>query len=306
MASLRQIRRRIRTVEQTQKTTRAMEMVAASKLKRLERRLADRRPYTQGLSEVLQRHLAQVRLLPATASPRGFGLARNDASMGAGYTHPWLIERPVRRLALVVLASDRGLCGAYNINLFRRAEAFLKEWSQDRVGVIPIGKRAIAYFRRRSYPILDRFEGLDDRLPGTVLQEIAQKLTDLFESGAVDEVHLLSTRYLKMLSYRMVQERLLPLEVEMTGAAPELDAIYEPDAKTFLDGLVGPFLRARLGMALLEGFASEQSHRMFAMRQATENADEMIHHLTLLRNKIRQAVITKEIAEIVGGAEALK
>ena len=283
MPSLKIIRKRISSVRSTQKITKAMKMVSAAKLRRAQEAAVAARPYAQKLSELLQ----------AVAS------AITDEA------HPLLraAEEPAR-VRLVVLTSDRGLCGAYNAALLRQAEAFLRGQSGREVSLTIVGRKGVDYFRRRSATIADRHV----QIPGpsvALAREIATKVTREFAEGRVDRVELLYSAFRSALSQVPTIETLLPVAVKSEGAPP-LEHLMEPDRASLLDRLLPQFVEVRIYRALLEAAASEQGARMTAMDSATSNAAKMIFSLTLAMNRARQAAITKELMEIVSGAEALK
>ncbi|MBI4550470.1 MAG: ATP synthase F1 subunit gamma [Candidatus Omnitrophica bacterium] len=293
MPSLRQIRRRIRSVENTKKITRAMEMVAAAKLRRFEDLLARARESADFLENLLGRLLADVR----------------------DYDHPLFRAVPEpKRFALLVVASDTGLCGTYNANVLARAAAFLKDRSQSGKGgasapsveVVPVGKNAVNYFRRLGHEVKASF--VENRLSNfeATAEHAAEHLKDRFLAGAVDEVYLLYTKYVSKAQYGPKLEKFLNLEKSGAEGKPGPGYILEPDAGRIFDALLPKFLWSKIRAVLLESFLSEQLSRMMAMRQATDNAAEMIEEMTLLRNKLRQAAITKELIEVVSGAKALK
>jgi F-type H+-transporting ATPase subunit gamma len=281
--SLKIIRKRISSVRSTQKITKAMKMVSAAKLRRAQEAVVAARPYAQKLSELLQ----------AVAS------AITDEA------HPLLraAEEPAR-VRLVVLTSDRGLCGAYNAALLRQAEAFMRRQSGREVSLTIVGRKGVDYFRRRSATIADRHV----QIPGpsvALAREIATKVSSEFAEGRVDRVELLYSAFRSALSQVPTFETLLPVAVKSEGAPP-LEHLMEPDRVSLLDRLLPQFVEVRIYRALLEAAASEQGARMTAMDSATSNAAKMIFSLTLAMNRARQAAITKELMEIVSGAEALK
>jgi len=283
MPSLKIIRKRISSVRSTQKITKAMKMVSAAKLRRAQEAAVAARPYAQKLSELLQ----------AVAS------AITDEA------HPLLraAEEPAR-VRLVVLTSDRGLCGAYNAALLRQAEAFMRRQSGREVSLTIVGRKGVDYFRRRSATIADRHV----QIPGpsvALAREIATKVSSEFAEGRVDRVELLYSAFRSALSQVPTFETLLPVAVKSEGAAP-IEHLMEPDRAALLGRLLPQFVEVRIYRALLEAAASEQGARMTAMDSATTNAAKMIFSLTLAMNRARQAAITKELMEIVSGAEALR
>jgi len=283
MATLRDLKRRIRSVQNTKQITKAMEMVSAAKLRRSQSRLEAARPYGLMMKEVLE----------------------NLAASAAEVKHPLFEKRPVERRALVVVTADKGLAGSYNANVIRRAEAYLKSEEGVRTQLITIGRRGGDYFRRRRYPILAHYQEIGDQVDFQKAQAISREIVGLFLDGKVDEILILGTRFISAMSRALTLETYLPIEPPAGKAEPQ-NYIFEPDAATIFSRLLPRYVANRLLMLLLEASASEHGARMVAMGSASRNAKDMIERLTLLRNRLRQAAITKEIAEIVGGAEALK
>jgi F-type H+-transporting ATPase subunit gamma len=286
MPSFKVIRKRIASVRKTQQITKAMKMVSAAKLRRAQEAAVSTRPYAQKLTELLQ------------------GVA------GAVTDEPHPLLRAVdseARLHLVLITSDRGLCGAYNAALLRQAEAYIRRQAGREVSLTIVGRKGVEYFRRRSVPIADRHV----QIPGPSLglaREIATKFSAEFAEGRVDRVDLLYSAFRSALSQAPTLETLLPVAVEAKadGASPALEHLMEPDRASLLDRLLPRFFEVRIYRALLEATASEHGARMTAMDSATSNAAKMIFSLTLVMNRARQAAITKELMEIVSGAEALK
>jgi F-type H+-transporting ATPase subunit gamma len=283
MATLKQIRRRIRSVENTRQITKAMEMVAAAKLRRAQQRAESIRPYTAKMQEVLS-HLAR--------SPS----ARND---------PLFEIREVHRRAWIVIASDKGLCGSYNHNVFRQVELKLQGMDRSGVLLIPVGRRAVEHFRRRAWEMTDEFRELGDQLRIELAAALGRRAVELYRSGEVDRVDLVFTHFITTASRRVVEEPLLPISPP-EGETGEQEYIFEPSPEVILRILLPRYVEGRVRTALADALASEHSARMLAMGNATRNAEDMIKTLTLVRNRLRQAAITKEITEIVGGAEALR
>jgi F-type H+-transporting ATPase subunit gamma len=285
MPSLRDIRRRIRSVQNTQQITRAMEMVSAAKLRRAQARVEAARPYGLKMQQMLE----------------------SLAAAASGLHHPLFEEREVKRRLLVVFTSDRGLCGSYNSNIIRTAIRYLREYPQESVNLGIIGKRAFDFFTRRPFPISFSITDMAAKVDLIRTREIAAQITDMFRSGQVDEVRLLYTRFISTVSYKITLEKFLPVEkpASVTSDMPS-EYIFEPDAEGIFASLVPRYCVTKILQTMLEAFASEHGSRMISMGNATKNAGEMIDHLTLVRNKARQAAITKELLDIVGGVEALK
>jgi F-type H+-transporting ATPase subunit gamma len=282
MASLRDIRRRIRSVQNTQQITKAMEMVSAAKLRRAQSRLEAARPYGAKMKETLE----------------------NLAAVAADVNHPLFEKRPVKRRALVLITSDKGLAGSYNANVIRRAEAYMKSEEGEKTALITIGRRGGDYFKRRQWPVLGHYQEIGDQVDITKAQALSREIIEHFTGGEVDEILTLGTRFISAMSRALKLEPFLPIEPP-AGKKEPVDYIFEPNAAAIFASLVPRYVANRMIMLLLEASASEHGARMIAMGSASRNASDMIDDLTLIRNRVRQAAITKEIAEIVGGAEAL-
>ncbi|NNF07547.1 MAG: ATP synthase F1 subunit gamma [Candidatus Eisenbacteria bacterium] len=282
MPSLADINRRIKSVKNTQQITKAMEMVSAAKLRRAQERLEAARPYGHKLTEMLE----------------------NLAAVAADTNHPLFEKRPVQKRALVVIAGDKGLAGSYNANVIRRAEGFLKSGNDVETHLITVGKRTRDYFTRRSAPILKSYAELGDQVDILKAQTISREIMGYYLSGEVDEIMVLGTRFISAMTRSITLETFLPIEPPV-GKAEVTNYIFEPDAASIFANLVPRYVANSLLMSLLESSASEHGARMVAMGAASTNARDMIGRLTLIRNRARQAAITKEISEIVGGAEAL-
>ncbi len=286
MTSLRDIKRRIRSVENTQQITKAMEMVSAAKLRRAQNVVTSGRPYDELLKGAISELASSMESVP----------------------HPYFREREVENRALVVVTSDKGLCGAFNSNVVKRAEAFLAD--HEGCKLIIVGKKANDYFvRRRPDDIIHKVLGLGAKVNQAVARDVSRTLTDSFTSGEMDEIHLMYTHFISPMKREIITERFLPIEKISAAeepAAARAEFILEPGAEEMLAQLMPSYAVSRVYMMLADSFASEHAARMIAMGSATKNADEMINWLVLTRNRVRQATITKELAEIVGCTEALK
>ncbi|HEX8617092.1 MAG TPA: ATP synthase F1 subunit gamma [Thermoanaerobaculia bacterium] len=284
MPSTIDLRRRIRSTKNTQQITKAMKMVSAAKLRRAQERMMAARPYSAGLREVL-----------ASLSTRA------DLA-----THPLLQDRDEeRKVLLLVVTADRGLCGAFNANIIRAAQNAIKEKGWDQVELLPIGRKAIEFFRRRTIPVRRQGTGVYQALSLETAREIAGALIADFVSGEFDAVYVIYNEFKSVIAQRVTLERLLPLPRAVADAdTPAIDYIYAPGPERILSDLLPKHIEFQLYRVLLESAAAEQGARMTAMESATKNASEMISHLTLTYNRIRQASITKEIIEIVSGAAA--
>ena len=286
MPSLKTIRRRIVSVKSTQQITKAMKMVAAAKLRRAQNAIVDARPYAHSLQGVLSELAARV---------------GNEAP------HPLLDRREEKRVLFVALTSDRGLCGAFNSTLLRRAERAFNE--KKAAGVEPaftvVGRKGRDYLTRRSYPIALAHVNQLANLRPAMADEIAKGIIDEYAAGHLDAVYLIYNEFKSAISQKVMVEKLLPITPQ-TDITNPIDFIYEPSRAELLDYVLPKHIAAQLWRALLESVASEQGARMTAMDAATTNAGEMFSKLSLVYNRARQAAITKELMEIVSGAEALK
>ncbi len=280
MPSMRDIKRRIKSVKSTQQITKAMKMVAAAKLRRAQERVVQARPFAKELTETLGRLVAVAK----------------DAA------HPLLEVREPKSIGYVVITADRGLAGGYNANLIRKANTEIKELGE--VSLVTVGRKSRDFFRRIGRPIKSEFVGLGEDIDFSTAKEIANTVMNLYTSGEFDEVYLVYTEFVTALTQKPTTIKLLPVQTpEQSG--PQLDYIYEPSPEAVLNVLLPKYVETTLFRALLESKASEHGARMTAMGSATENAKEMIDKLTLSFNRARQAAITREISEIVGGAAAL-
>ena len=282
MASARDIRRRIKSIKSTQQITKAMKMVAAAKLRKSQERVIAARPFARKIKEVLARL----------------------TNSNSGVSHPLLEVRPVKNTLYVVIAADRGLCGGYNANILRKSHQEISVI--DNVSLVTIGRKSRDYFRRRGLDIKSEFVGLGEDIPFSVAREISQTLIDYYEKKIYDDVYLVFTEFVSAMTQRPTTMKLLPVEAPAEGeSAGQVDYIYEPTPEELLSELLPTYVETTVYRALLESKASELGAKMTAMGAATDNAGDMIDRLTLSLNRARQAVITKEISEIVGGANAL-
>jgi len=285
LPTLRDIKRRIKSVDSTRQITKAMEMVAAAKLRRAQARVEAARPYGLKMQQMLE----------------------SLAGVAATLHHPLFEERKVASSMLVVVTSDRGFCGSYNSNIIRAAMRYLKETPKDSVRLGLVGKKGVDFFKKRPFPIAFQVLQTGGKAEMQMVRNLAFDITKSYEIGEVDEVRLLYTRFVSTTRHRLTLEKFLPIEKPgETDEGMPSQYIFEPSAKEIFASLVPRYCLTKILTALLESFASEFGSRMIAMSNATRNAEEMIEHLTLVRNKARQAAITKELLDIVGGAEALK
>jgi len=290
MPSLQSLRRKIAAVKNTQKITKAMKMVAAAKLKRAQDRILSSRPYAHKMREVLANLSRRV----------------NRSA------HPLLQKRTGNKIEVLVVTSDRGLCGAFNTNIVRKAVETLREHEgrSHKVTVSLVGRKSRDFFRRRNWPIRQQWTEVFDKLSFEHALDMGQDLTDHFVKGTFDELYVIYNEFKSAIQQRVIVERLFPIEaLETDGtAATTLGGSYEyePDEEELLKALLPKHFQIQAYRILLESSAAEQGARMAAMDGATRNAGELIKKVTLYYNKTRQTAITKELMDIVGGAEALK
>ncbi|MBB6048906.1 ATP synthase F1 subunit gamma [Armatimonas rosea] len=294
MPSMRQIRGRIRTAKNIQQITKAMKMVAAARLKRAQDRVVAARPYANKMKEVM-----------GSLSKAGAG----------NITHPLLEVRAPEKVGIVVISADRGLCGSYSTNLLKKVQEVLRTGGVEGGAVTPettklllAGRKAQTYFRRRPYAIVGEFTLNMTNPSFAEAQEIAKQARDLYTSGEVDVIYLVYTKFLSALVQKPMAVQMLPMvaEDDIEASGTNEDYIFEPDAETLFGNMLPRSVDTLVYQALIESVASEHGARMTAMSSATDNAGKMIAGLTLAANRARQAGITKELAEIVGGADALK
>jgi F-type H+-transporting ATPase subunit gamma len=296
MAGLKEIRRRLKSVNNTKKITSAMKLVSAAKLRKTQEAVTRSRAYTDSLKGVL---------------------AQLQGSTGE-FSHPLLeAKQSVKKVRVLVLGASRGLCGAFNTNVNRRFEQLCKELAVKHPGCeissVLLGKKPAEYFRRMGRPYVEALESLSDDPSAWPLQDLCQKLEIDFIKGEFDELHVVYTRFRSAISQAAVAERLIPLSRDAVtvsaadaGAAATGITLFEPNPQRVFDAVVPRIVRAMTRQAAFDTKASEHASRMTAMDNATKNAKELIHSLTLKRNKLRQSGITSQLLDIVGGAEALK
>jgi F-type H+-transporting ATPase subunit gamma len=293
MATLREVRNRISGVKKTQKITKAMKMVAAAKMRRAQSAVVAARPYANKLKELLGHLLAQLPESPG----------------------PLLLTRDIRRLALVVVTADRGLCGAFNANILKAAVHHLAQnypgWNESgRVTIVCVGKKGADFFSRGRYTVGGKHLGVTGALTFAAAREIARGIVQGYLAGDYDRVEIIYNEFKNVIQQRIVVRQYLPLGPDTGGSegtpAPAVDYIYEPSRERILEAIVPKHLNFEIWRALLESNAAEQGARMAAMDNATENASEIVRALQLQYNKARQALITKELLEVVSGAEALR
>jgi F-type H+-transporting ATPase subunit gamma len=286
MPSLIDMRRRIRSVRNTQQITKAMKMISAARLRKAQERAFNARPYAGLVRETLI----------------------NIASRAGGVNHPLLTERPQQRITVLVLTGDRGLCGAFNTNILRASERFFIENSARQIEVVPVGRKGRDYLRRRASHIEQEYTGIYAKLAYTDAKEIAARLIADYSEGKTDAVYVIYNEFKSVISQKLTVAQLLPLKtptVEQEPGGTQIDYIYEQPPAEMLATLLPRYVEVQIFGALLESNAAEHAARMTAMDAATSAAGDMIDSLTLTMNRIRQAAITKEIIEIVSGAAAI-
>lgn len=287
MAAGKEIRTQIRSIKNTQKITRAMEMVAASKMRKAQDRMAASKPYAKKIRNVMA-HLAQ-------AHPE--------------YRHPYLEDREVKRVGYVIISSDRGLCGGLNSNLFRKLLREMREWEAKGVEIelCTIGRKATGFFKRFRANLRAQTADLGDAPSLESLIGTIKVMLDAYDNGEIDQLYLAGNEFVNTMTQRPTVEQLLPIvaeepEEELTH---HWDYLYEPESKVVLDGLLMRYIESLVYQGVVENIASEQAARMVAMKAASDNAGNLIDDLELAYNKARQAAITQELSEIVGGAAAV-
>ena len=292
MPSLIDMRRRIRSVRNTQQITKAMKMISAARLRKAQERAFAARPFAGLLKEVLE------------------SLAARSTGQSDEEVHPLLKRRPPERVLALVLTGDRGLCGAFNTNILRAAERFLGDHRTQQAEVTLIGRKGRDYFRRRPVKIRQEYVNIFSRLEYSHAREIASAIIASYTEETIDAVFVIYNEFKSVISQRVVVEELLPLpefrpSSEAVASSMKVDYIYEEPPQEIYSRLLPRYVEVQVYRALLESAAAEHAARMTAMDSATNNAGEMIDNLTLRMNRIRQAAITKEIIEVVSGASAL-
>ncbi|PKK82303.1 MAG: ATP synthase F1 subunit gamma [candidate division Zixibacteria bacterium HGW-Zixibacteria-1] len=287
MPTLRQVKKRIGSVISTRQITKAMEMVAAAKLRKAQMRVMQVRPYSEKLDHILV-HLS-------------------EASSG-GLMHPFFEEREIKKRTLVLVTSDRGLCGSFNTNLIMKARKWLEDKDPKNTELVLIGKKANDFFKRKEWPIVKVFDEWNGNLDYAKARDVVDFLTGRFLAGETDEISLIYSQFITTTRYKNVVVCYLPVERPEVSEKPgtNLEYIFEPSPDAIFTDLMPRYALTKMITALADNFASEHGTRMIAMGAATTNAGEMIETLTLQYNKARQAAITKDLLDIVGGAEALK
>jgi F-type H+-transporting ATPase subunit gamma len=285
MATLREIRRKIQSVDNIQKITQAMELVAASRFRKAQIKVESTRPYAAKLKEFFDRLL----------------------SVATDLQDPLISPRKVKKTGLVIIAGDRGLCGAYNQNVFNAAEKFLRKYDPNQVELILIGRKAIDYFEGKKWAVAFKLGDWGGKITHPEINALTQTLIDFYLKEQLDEIWLAYTHFINMTVREIRLEKFLNLEIKTSSSGPINDNyIFEPDPLTIFAELLPRYCTLKIQSALNEAYVSELAARISSMRAATKNAEEMKEKLTLIRNKVRQASITKELIEITSGAESLR
>jgi len=286
MANLRELRKRIASVKNTQKITNAMKMVSAAKLRRAEEAIKSARPFAEKMRDVLMSLASRI-------------------NPGA---HPLLELKPAKKALLILITADRGLCGAFNANLNRRAEAFVREMSEKgiQVDMINVGRKGNDYFRRRQINLVEAFINVMNNVTYELSGRVVSVAVEKFTTGEYEEVYILFNSFRSAVRQVQTLRKLLPVTPEEEGWERRSEYLYEPSEEALLDSIIPRYVQVQVFTGMLDSVAAEHGARMTAMEAATSNADEMIYRLTLKHNRLRQESITTELMEIVGGAEALK
>lgn len=296
MAGTKEIRSKIKSIKNTQKITKAMEMVAASKMRKVQERMQGSRPYAERIKTVIN-HLASGRL---------------------EYQHPYLIEREAKNIGFIIISTDRGLCGGLNANLLKSTVQAMREWNKKGADlhICTVGKKAESFFRRFGGNVIASISGLSDK-PGIMdVIGIVKIILELYDTGKLDRIFLAYNKFVNTMTQQPVIDLILPINAQEQEVEQEQkqgsekikyawDYIYEPEAKTLLDALLIRYVESLAYQSVVENIACEQAARMVAMKNASDNAGELIDDLQLMYNKARQASITREISEIVAGAAAV-
>jgi F-type H+-transporting ATPase subunit gamma len=286
MAVGKEVKTKINSVKSTQKITSAMEMVAASKMRRAQEQMALGKPYAERIRAVVG-HIANA---------------------SSEYRHAYMVEREVKRVGFIIVSTDRGLCGGLNINLFKAVLKAMVEWQRQgvEIDICTVGAKASAFFGSRSGDVVATVRDLGDSPSTQVLVGSVKVMLDSYEEKRIDRLFLAGNKFLNTMTQQPAVEQLLPLEpVADDKIRHHWDYLYEPDAKELLDGLLARYIESQVYQGVVENKACEQAARMVAMKNATDNAGTLIEELELLYNKARQAAITQELSEIVGGAAAV-
>jgi F-type H+-transporting ATPase subunit gamma len=288
MAGAKEIRSKIASIKNTQKITRAMEMVAASKMRKTQERMRASKPYASKIYDVVK-HIARA---------------------NSEYRHPFMTHREIKRIGMIVVTSDRGLCGGLNANLLRETIATMRPWHAEgkEVDLCVIGRKGQAFFKRVGGRVIASVDHLGDTPGVKDLIGAVKVMLDAFYNGEIDALYVVSNEFVNTMTQKPTVKQLLPLptaEEDTKALGHHWDYIYEPDAKELLDGLLERYMELQVYQGVVENIACEQAAKMIAMKSATDNAGDLIKEFQLAYNKARQAAITQELAEIVGGAAAI-
>ncbi|QEH46748.1 F0F1 ATP synthase subunit gamma [Aggregatibacter actinomycetemcomitans] len=289
MAGAKEIKTKIASVQSTQKITKAMEMVATSKMRKTQDRMAASRPYSETIRNVIS-HVSKASI---------------------GYKHPFLVEREVKNVGILVISTDRGMCGGLNVNLFKATLNQIKDWKAQNAATVLglIGSKGISFFRSLGFNVKGQLSGLGDNPALEELIGVANAMFAAYRNGEIDAIYIAYNKFVNTMSQKPVIQQLVPLpEMEndhLSERQQAWDYIYEPDPKVLLDSLLVRYLESQVYQAVVDNLASEQAARMVAMKAATDNAGNLINDLRLVYNKARQASITNELNEIVAGAAAI-
>lgn len=289
MAGAKEIKTKIASVQSTQKITKAMEMVATSKMRKTQDRMAASRPYSETIRNVIS-HVSKA---------------------SVGYKHPFLVQREIKKVGILVVSTDRGMCGGLNINLFKSVMTAIKEWKAKGITVELglIGSKGINFFRSLGLTVRGQLSGLGDNPTMEELIGVANEMFDTYKKGEVDAVYIAYNKFVNTMSQTPVCQQLIPLPALETDHLEQRqstwDYLYEPEPKVLLDSLLTRYLESQVYQSVVDNLASEQAARMVAMKAATDNAGNLINDLQLVYNKARQASITNELNEIVAGAAAI-
>jgi F-type H+-transporting ATPase subunit gamma len=285
MPDIRKVKRRIKGVQNISKITRAMEMIAASKMKKAQERGLQGRPYAEKIEQVI----ADLAALPETREQ-----------------HPLLQQRPVKKIGIIHITPDRGLCGGLNANLNRSLGNFILEHKKTAMEIITVGRKGREFVTRASIGMSAEFDSLGDSPAFLDILPISNLIINNYTAGKLDQVYISYTRFISTMTQAPKMKQILPVQPAQIPGVQNVDYIYEPDAQAVLGGLLPRFVEMEIYHAVLEAIASEQSARMVAMRNATDSANDLISELTLLYNKARQESITRDLLDITGGVTALE
>jgi F-type H+-transporting ATPase subunit gamma len=286
MAGAKEIRTKIKSIQSTSKITKAMQMVAASKMRKAQDRMASSRPYAEKMRQVMS-HLYQ-------ANPE--------------YRHPYLVERDIKRIGVILITTDRGLCGGLNINLFKTTVLQMKQWSEagHEIDMAIFGSKGNQFFKRLGANVIAQATQLGDTPALTDLIGTVKAMLDAYDDGRVDRLYLGYNEFVNTMTQKPVLEQVIPIPpAEQEDLEHHWDYIYEPEAKSVIDGLLMRYIESLVYQGVVENLASEMAARMVAMKAASDNASNLIDELQLVYNKARQAAITQELSEIVSGAAAV-